>query len=790
MKKPTLFISFTLLLTALFCQENITINFNSINDITLDSVHVENTVQETSLMLMGGQTLVLVVDLTSIDNNSIMLSEMRVYPNPSVNNCNIEFYQAKKAETSFEVFSLSGQKVFEKSEIVETGYNTFKLTGLASGSYIVYIKSGEVSLSQKFIISGNSKNHSELELFTISNRDTYENKSPKYTVKNSTKDIVEMPYILGEELIFTGYANGFVEVVIQIAPISDQTLEFEFTELCLPNTPSAGTQMQGQTQIEWNWNEVADADGYKYNMINDYLSAINIGSNTSFTQNNLDCDQNYHLYVWAYNSCGVSSTCNLHSSTIECGPLPVTSPTTGRIWLDRNLGASRVANSITDIESYGDYYQWGRGTDGHQLSTSSTTSVLSDNDTPDHGDFIITDYAPNDWRSPQNDDLWDNVNSTNNPCPNGFRIPTAEEWENEFLTWDDPLFESFLKLPCAGYRSNYGNMSELGNYGFYWTSNTLGSLANNLEISSSSTYSYLLRWNSRAIGGSVRCIKDTGVPIARFDINQTIINVGDNIQFTDLSVNPTEWFWDFGDGSTSTEQNPNHVYNSGANYTVSLTVTNEFGTDTEEKTDTIIVLSDIDVYNPATGYVWMSRNMGASQVATNSTDVSAFGDLYQWGRNSDGHQLRTSSTTTTLSSSDDPDHGNFITTNTEPYDWRDPQNYELWQGINGINNPCPNGYRIPTAYEWQMESYSWDTNDAAGAFASPLKLTVPGQRSETDGEIVLSSWGGYWSSDFNDSESNFLLLGDYSIIWTSYAKRARGLTVRCIREYTHEEFKD
>ena len=56
----------------------------------------------------------------------------------------------------------------------------------------------------------------------------------------------------------------------------------------------------------------------------------------------------------------------------------------------------------------------------------------------------------------------------------------------------------------------------------------------------------------------------------------------------------------------------------------------------------------------------MDRNLGATQAATSSTDVDAYGDLYQWGRFSDGHQCRTSATTATLSSIDQPAHGDFI----------------------------------------------------------------------------------------------------------------------------------
>jgi hypothetical protein len=126
----------------------------------------------------------------------------------------------------------------------------------------------------------------------------------------------------------------------------------------------------------------------------------------------------------------------------------------------------------------------------------------------------------------------------------------------------------------------------------------------------------------------------------------------------------------------------------------------------------------VDVTNPATGKTWMDRNLGASQVATFPLDTSAYGDLYQWGRGSDGHQCRNSPTTSTLSSTDQPGHGSFIFS---PSDWRSPQNGNLWQGLSGINNPCPSGYRLPTEAELNSERLSWISNNAAGAFASPLK---------------------------------------------------------------------
>jgi len=46
---------------------------------------------------------------------------------------------------------------------------------------------------------------------------------------------------------------------------------------------------------------------------------------------------------------------------------------------------------------------------------------------------------------------------------------------------------------------------------------------------------------------------------------------------------PTSWFWEFGDGNTSTEQNPTHIYENPGLYTVSLTVSNQYGSDSETK---------------------------------------------------------------------------------------------------------------------------------------------------------------------------------------------------------------
>jgi uncharacterized protein (TIGR02145 family) len=188
-----------------------------------------------------------------------------------------------------------------------------------------------------------------------------------------------------------------------------------------------------------------------------------------------------------------------------------------------------------------------------------------------------------------------------------------------------------------------------------------------------------------------------------------------------------------------------------------------------------------DVTNPATGKTWMDRNLGATQVATSSTDAAAYGDLYQWGRGTDGHQIRTSATTATLSSIDQPAHGNFILAPSTPYDWRSPQNTNLWQGVNGVNNPCPSGYRIPTEPELEAERLTWSTSNAAGAIGSPLKLPMAGYRSGSKGSLgTVGTRGYYWSSTVSSADSRGLDFAS-SIAVLNPLNRANGLAVRCLK---------
>lgn len=194
------------------------------------------------------------------------------------------------------------------------------------------------------------------------------------------------------------------------------------------------------------------------------------------------------------------------------------------------------------------------------------------------------------------------------------------------------------------------------------------------------------------------------------------------------------------------------------------------------------------------GQVWMDRNLGAPKIAESSWDGQAYGDLYQWGRSADGHQKRVSMTTSILSTSDNPGHGNFIVVNGA--NWRTPQNDSLWQGVSGVNNPCPSGFRLPTEIELKKEHHSWiDPNvhgGVQGQFASPLKLVGSGVRQGSNGELYApGSEAAYWTSTVQGNKTRALWRYSstdfdtdvYSVsgYWNSY-DRSNGFSVRCIKD--------
>ncbi len=205
------------------------------------------------------------------------------------------------------------------------------------------------------------------------------------------------------------------------------------------------------------------------------------------------------------------------------------------------------------------------------------------------------------------------------------------------------------------------------------------------------------------------------------------------------------------------------------------------------------------VTNATTGKTWLNNNLGAryadsddgnfdpKQQATSPTDFLAYGSLFQWGRKADGHELiirggmSMPKYSSTSIKSNVPTNNLFITSTSNPFDWRINQNTSLWLGSSAINNVCPVGYRVPNLGEFNAEAASWTSLNTLGAFGSNEAWTANGLRNYNNASLAWgSATGYYWTSNVSGTWSTFGYFSSASA-GSNSSSRAYGMAVRCIK---------
>jgi len=130
----------------------------------------------------------------------------------------------------------------------------------------------------------------------------------------------------------------------------------------------------------------------------------------------------------------------------------------------------------------------------------------------------------------------------------------------------------------------------------------------------------------------------TDPPVAAFSGTPTSGTIPLTVVFTDASTNsPTSWAWTFGDGGTSALQNPSHTYTTAGTYTVVLTATNAYGSDSETKTGYITasaVTQQCDDFADGSITNWLNKTgtwtatggyMKGNSTTSNARTTSPFG---------------------------------------------------------------------------------------------------------------------------------------------------------------------
>jgi PKD repeat protein len=113
-------------------------------------------------------------------------------------------------------------------------------------------------------------------------------------------------------------------------------------------------------------------------------------------------------------------------------------------------------------------------------------------------------------------------------------------------------------------------------------------------------------------------------PVADFTANTTTGQAPLTVQFADASTgSPTSWQWSFGDGGTSTLQNPSHVYQAAGTYDVSLTATNANGSNTKTKVGFVTVSAT----TPTPGGTTVTIPPAADAQVSEANPTSNYGTL-------------------------------------------------------------------------------------------------------------------------------------------------------------------
>lgn len=202
----------------------------------------------------------------------------------------------------------------------------------------------------------------------------------------------------------------------------------------------------------------------------------------------------------------------------------------------------------------------------------------------------------------------------------------------------------------------------------------------------------------------------------------------------------------------------------------------------------------------ADGKIWLRQNLGSTKAAASLTDTGAYGDLFQWGRWDDGHQLANSTLEPAAPVPNNPSGlnggnsgfysagyqstSNWWSEGTANDQWTADGSSSSVTATNG-SDPCRaigTGWRLPAVDEIETVLAAENISDISSAFASNLKL-VPAGMKDYNGIFSPGTRLYLWSSSSSPytGSGQHLYISPYSAL-TNSGGRDGGMSVRCIKE--------
>ncbi len=322
------------------------------------------------------------------------------------------------------------------------------------------------------------------------------------------------------------YSSGVVDINPSVAKTDSHPIRCMMD--CTPTSaPSPGNNIPHPTWIIWNWHTVTGAVGYRWSSTNNYDSAIDVGSVTSYAQTSLLCNTAYTSYVWAYNACSIPSlVTTLNQSTLSCPPCGDTIIFGGQsystvlidnqCWMKQNLNVGKQIDStkaqtnndtiekycyrdlVSNCNVYGGLYQWGEAVNYYHGATDTTSWDTVPID-------FIQGICPQGWHIPSIYEFSTLVNYLGGGDSAGYYLK-----ETDTIHWlpQNPANNSsnFTALGAGIYAdANFGNLKQ---YGFFWTVTEYNKYLAWDPNAQSNTTAFPFVYNTKVHGFPVRCIRD------------------------------------------------------------------------------------------------------------------------------------------------------------------------------------------------------------------------------------------------------------------------------------------
>jgi uncharacterized protein (TIGR02145 family) len=303
----------------------------------------------------------------------------------------------------------------------------------------------------------------------------------------------------------------------------------------------------------------------------------------------------------------------------------------------------------------------------------------------------------------------------------------------------------------------------------------------------------------------MQIIENNGLTVVDFTADNTYTTTSGTLNFADNSaINPTTWYWDFGDGNTATTQNPAHSYTTAGTYTISLTAGNGTLTKTETKSNYISVvgpgagLTDIDGNNYASVIIgtqeWMAENLKVTHYP-NGDPIPLVTDNTAWLNLADDNTSDAMCYYNNDASGEASVYGALYTYAAAIAD-------DWTRDLTSNQGVCPDGWHLPTSAEWDTLN-SFLGTDAGSKLAGNATLWTNGNlvQNTNFGETGFSALPGggrdyydgsfdnlgyiglWWSASESGSNASIRYLYYYNTTVNSSSNfKSSGFSVRCVKD--------